>query len=185
MAKYQGWKKRYSYLNDYKKGMDGKYVYYGRHYIVDGGSPACKRIKLILGITDILLVVLFVISGLLDAGRIWNTWYVVIPFAVQVVMIFLLAWKSLSLIMEKYPVKEYIYKRSVPWFKPCTIILAVTCLVSICMTGLCMILETEWIKSAGCIIYMVINLVMAAVCFASVKMTGSYAWEPDPSENVD
>ena len=185
MPKYRGWKNRYSYLNDYKKGLDGKYVYYGHHYIVNGGSPACRNYKLILGITDILLIALYIISGLMDAGRIWNTWYVVIPFAIQVIMIFLLAWKGLTFIIEKYPVKEYICKKTVPWFKPCAVILAAVCLLSICMTALCMILENEGIRITGCIIYMITVLIMAAVCVVFIKLTNAYKWEPDPSENIE
>ena len=97
MAKYKGWKKRYSYLDDYKKGMDGKYVYYGRHYIYQGDLPI-NQYKWMLGITDILLTVLYVVGGVQDAGIIWSKWYVVVPYAAEVLALFLLIWKSISLI---------------------------------------------------------------------------------------
>ena len=107
MAKFTGWKKRYSYLDDYKKGIDGKYVYYGRHYIFCGDSRELRIYKWTLGITDILLTALFVIGGLMDGGAIWRAWYVVIPFALEVVALFMLIWKSFSLLLEKIPVKAY------------------------------------------------------------------------------
>jgi len=185
MAKFTGWKKRYSYLDDYKKGIDGKYVYYGRHYIFCGDSRELRIYKWTLGITDILLTALFVIGGLMDGGAIWRAWYVVIPFALEVVALFLLIWKSISLILEKVPIKAYMYKRTVPWFRPLAWILIAICLLSLIATLVCMLVHPGEIKTQGCILYMVIKFLSAAAAWAFLWRIGKSRWELDPSEEME
>ena len=184
MAKFTGWKKRYSYLDDYKKGMDGKYVYYGRHYILKEGSGGYAAYKWILGIMDFLLTALFVVSGFLDAGAIWRTWYVVLPFTLEVIVIFFLLWRSFKLLLEKMPAKEYIYKKSIPWFTPLNIILAVVCLISAAGTLICLFTIPEEVKSTGCILYIVIKLVSAILSVLFIRLRKPYVWELDPTEEV-
>ena len=184
MAKFTGWKKRYSYLDDYKKGMDGKYVYYGRHYVLKEGSPSFTGYKWILGIMDFLLTALFVAGGLIDAGAIWRTWYVVAPYMMEVLALFFLVWRSFKLLFEKMPVKEYIYKKSVPWLTPLNIILAIVCLLSAVAALICLLTLPEEVKLSGCIVYIVIKLVSAALSLISIWLRKSYVWEPDPSEEM-
>ena len=181
MAKYKGWKKRYSYLDDYKKGMNGEYVYYGRHYIYQGDLPI-RKYKWLLGITDILLAVLYIVAGLQDAGVIWNRWYVVLPYAAHVVVVFLLIWKCLTLIFEKVPVKAYMYKKSVPWFRPLGLILAVICALLIIGTVICMAVDPEQVRMTGCIIFLVIMVLMGVIGVLFADRVRKYPWELDPSE---
>ena len=185
MAKYTGWKKRYSYLDDYKKGMDGTYVYYGRHYLFQGTDRGLKRYKWILGLADLLLAGLYIVSGCMDGKAIWSMWYVILPFAAEAVAIFLLIWKSLTLIMEKQPVKAYLYKKSVPWFQPVSVILMIACLLSICATILCMLLHPEDVRISACILYLVLKLLMAGISFALIKVVKQNSWELDPSEEME
>jgi len=181
MAKFQGWKKRYSYLDDYKKGMDGKYVYYGRHYIYQGDLPI-RNYKGLLVLTDVLLAALYIAAGLQNAGIIWNRWYVVLPYAVEVLVIFLLIWKSLTLLFEKIPVKAYIYKKSVPWFRPLGLILAVVCGLCIIGTVVCMAADPEQVHMTGSIIFLVIMVLMGVLAVLFANRVRKYTWVPDPSE---
>ena len=180
MAKYKGWKKRYSYLDDYKKGMDGKYVYYGRHYVYKGEMPI-RQYKWMLGLTCILLTALYIAGGFQNAGIIWNRWYVILPYAAEALVVFLFIWKSLSLILEKVPVKKYIYEKTVPWFRPLGIILAVLCALSVIGTVICMAANPQDIRMTGCIIYLVTKVLMAGTgCLFAAKIR-KYPWELDPS----
>jgi len=185
MAKFTGWKKKYAYLDDYRKGMDGKYVYYGKHYVLHGDQDALRTYKWILGIADLLLIGLFIVSGLMDAGIIWSTWYVVIPYALEVIGVFVLVWKTGSLLLEKVPVKAYIYKRTVPWFRPAALILAVVALLALIGALICMLLNPDHVKTTGCVIYMLLQLLLTAVCAVFANMMKKYTWEPDPSEETD
>ena len=184
MAKYSGWKKRYSYLDDYKPGMDGKYVYYGRHYIFQGTGSELKKYKWTLGLADFVFLALFIVSGIMDAGAIWRSVYVIIPFMVEAIAIFLFIWKTLTMIVEKNPIKAYLYKKSVPWFRPTMMTLVIACLISICMTILCMLLTQEGIKVTGCILYMLLKLLSAAAAFFLFRHLAGCKWELDPSEEM-
>lgn len=185
MARFTGWKKRYSYLDDYRKGMDGKYVYYGKHYIFCAGADALRTYKWLLGLADLLVIGLFIVSGLMDAGAIWSTWYTVVPYALEAVCVFIFAWKTISMLLEKVPLKAYIYKKTVPWFRPVCLILAVIALISLCGALICMLVKSAYVKTAGCIIYMVLQLVLAAGCAVFAGVLKKYNWEPDPSEEPE
>ena len=183
MAKYKGWKKRYSYLDDYKKGMDGKYVYYGRHYVYKGEMPI-RQYKWMLGLTCILLTALYIAGGFQNAGIIWNRWYVILPYAAEVLVVFLFIWKSLSLILEKVPVKKHIYEKTVPWFRPLGIILAVLCALSVIGTVICMAANPQDIRMTGCIVYLVTKALMTGIGILLAVKIRNYPWEPDPSEEA-
>ena len=184
MAKFKGWKNRYSYLDDYKKGIDGKYVYYGRHYVYQGELPL-NRYKWMLGGVDLFLAALYIAGGFQDAGILWSRWYVVVPYALEVVAVFLLIWKTLSLIMEKAPVKAYIYKRTVPWFRPLGIILAVLTAFSVIGTVVCILLHPEEVRVTGCVIYLVTKVLMGCTGVLFANQVRKYEWIPDPSEEME
>lgn len=186
MAKvYKGWKRKYAYLDDYKKGIDGTYVYYGRHHVFRGTEQELRRYRMILLAISLVSAALFIASGLMDGGAIWSSWYVVLPFAIEVVIIFLLIWKAVTLLMEKHPVKSYLYKKTVPWFKPLGILLTIVSLLLLCMAGLCMILQPDLVRVTGCVLFMILQLLMAVSAFAFVRLTGRYTWEEDPSETPE
>ncbi len=184
MKKYTGWKKRWSYLDDYKKGMNGQYVYYGTYYNFEGSSSEFRRYKMILAMADLLLLALFILGGLMDAGRIWNTWYVVIPFALEAISIFLLLWKTITLIIEKSPIKTYIFKKSVPWFKPLAWITGITAGLSLITTFICMMVNLDYVKVTGCIFYMVIKAIMIACVIIFIKLISKYEFSPDAAEEA-
>jgi len=185
MARFQGWKKRYSYLDDYKPGMDGKYVYYGRHYILEGGTDAWKKYRLMLFISSALLMALFVVSGVIEAGVFWSLWYTNLPFALKAIASFLFVWKAIALAIEKYPVKKHIYQKSVPWLKPCAVIVAAISVVYAVTTVICILTNREGILLSGCIIEIVLNLAAAAAGVILFKMFDRFKWDMDPSEEME
>lgn len=184
MAKFKGWKRRYAYLDDYKKGLDGQYVYYGRHYIYQGEIPL-TRYKGLLGIIDALLAALYLAGGFQNAGAIWSCWYTVVPYALEVLAVFLLIWKSVSLIMEKAPVKAYIYKKTVPWFRPLGLILAVLTGLSVIGTVVCMIIHSDVIRVTGCVIYLITQVLLGLTGVLFAGKIRKYPWVLDPSEEPE
>ena len=184
MAKYKGWKNRYSYLDDYKPGLDGKYVYYGRHYVLEGGRERWRSLQWLMGGTSALVLALLIVTGILDAGAYWSMWYTNLTYMFKVIAAFLIIWKSLALITEKYPVKQYIYKKTVPWYKPCACLIAVTGALSAVAAFICILSKPEGMILSGCILEVVLNLVTAACGVILFIMLKRYLWEPDPTEEV-
>ena len=185
MAKFQGWKKRYSYLDDYKPGIDGKYVYYGRHYVLKSGKGDWKNYRLLISGAAVIVLALLVVSGLIEAGTYWRQWYVNLTYALKVIAAFLIIWKCFTLVTEKYPVKEYLYKKSVPWYKPSSVSVAATGLVSAIAAAVCLAAPAEGTIVSGCIIELVLNLLTCAAGIVMFKLVGKYEWEPDPSEEIE
>ena len=182
MAKFKGWKNRYSYLEDYRQGLDGKYVYYGRHYILQTGKAGWKSFRLLMGTASVLILTLLIITGIIEAGAYWRLWYVNLAYALKVIAAFLIIWKSFALITEKYPVKKYIYKKSVPWYRPCAMIEAITGGLCAIAAIVCILAGTKDIILSGCIIEIILNLVTGACGFVLFRMLERYSWDLDPSE---
>ena len=103
--------KRRSYLNDYQQGMNGEYYYTGAYMAFDGSPEERKALNIRMIVISVILAILFIVPGLLDAGKLWNTFYVLIPFALEGVMLFIMVWKMIRLIIKKEPLKEYEYKQ--------------------------------------------------------------------------
>ena len=184
MAKFQGWKKRYAYLDDYKPGIDGKYVYYGRHQILKGGRTDWKNYRWLMGTASAVLLALLVITGFIEAGAYWRQWYTNLTYALKAIAAFLVIWKTLTLITEKYPVKQYLYAKSVPWYRPCAVITIITGVLAAAAALVCIIINPEGTLISGCVIETVLNLLTAAAGVVMYIMLGKYEWEEDPSEEV-
>lgn len=185
MAKFQGWKKRYSYLDDYKPGLDGKYVYYGRHYILTPESGSWKNFRLQTAGAAVIALALLIVTGLLEAGSFWRMWYTNLTYGLKVIAAFLIIWKTLTLITEKYPVKQYIYKKSVPWYKPCAVIICATGFLAAAGALVCIVQNPEGMILSGCILELVMNLMTGGLGILMIKILGRYEWVPDPSEETE
>lgn len=185
MAKFKGWKSRYAYLDDYKPGIDGKYVYYGRHYVLKRGREDWKNYRWLTGSACILILVLLIITGFIEAGAYWRMWYTNLSYALKVIAAFLIIWKTLTLITEKYPVKKYIYKKTVPWYKPLAVIAAFTGFASAVAALVVIISGPEGMILSGCILELVLNLFTGAAGTVLYLMLSRYLWEPDPTEEPE
>mgnify|MGYP007102011977 CR=1 FL=1 len=182
MAKYKGWKNRYAYLDDYKPGLDGKYVYYGKHYVLEGGQAQWKNYRILIFSAAGILLVLLIITGLLEAGRYWREWYVNVTYGLKVAAAFLILWKSVTLAAEKYPVKTHVYSKSVPWYRPCAVITVITSVLCFIAALICILTVHEGLIMSGCVLEMVLNLITAAAGVILYKQLKKYVWMMDPSE---
>ena len=187
MAKvqYKGWKNRYAYLDDYKPGIDGKYVYYGKHFVLEGGTQSWKSYRLLLFSAAGIFLALLIITGLLEAGTYWRQWYTNLSYAFKVVSTFLILWKSVALAAEKYPVKAHVYKKSVPWYKPCAVISVITGGLSAIAAVICILAVHEGLIMSGCILEIVLNLITAAAGVELYRLLDKYVWMNDPSEEEE
>lgn len=101
--------KKWSTLNDYKRSADGEYVYTGGYYApVDAAAYGGRcRVFACFGVCAVALVAA---QGLLTAGGMKNTFYVLLPFLGEVISVFLLVWNTVRLLYAGDRMKRYVYE---------------------------------------------------------------------------
>ena len=96
---------RREYLDDFRKDSQGNYVYSGQIYRIDGSG---KKIKVILLLLLLLSVLPAAAAGFTTAGGMKDTFYVIIPYILEVCCAFGLSWNVLRLLMSGESIKEYV-----------------------------------------------------------------------------
>ena len=171
--------KRFDYLNDFVKNDSGTYVYNGSLYRLQGDKKDRSRVNIILKLTCLLSLAFFIVSGCIDAGALWSAWYVVLLFGLEAISIFVMIWKSISFLFEKEPLKEYIYKKTVPWFRPCAFTLALVSLLSVIMTLIYLAVHGSGDRLTECIVYMLLKLFEGAVGAGFFILFKKYIWKDE------
>ena len=150
-------KNRRAYLNDYQKGMNGDYYYSGRYMAFDGSAEERRKLNIISLGLSLILVILFIVSGVLNDKGLWNTFYVLIPFAAEAVCLALMIYRIFRLYRNAEPLKEYIYKQTVPGIQGLSMAAAICAAVEI----------------IACVVFMIINkdfVVLTVVVFLAAKV---------------
>ena len=180
-------KNRFSYLNEYAAGVDGSYIYTGAYYVLEGGAKKRKNVNITLIISCVLFAALFILAGCTNVGGdfmagkfFWNTWFIIIPYALLAVGIFLFIWRAVKLLLEKEPVKKYVYEKSVPWLGPVSMFIFIFALADIAVSFVYLGVVGSYTSLAALILYMAINLFMAALAFVFNKFFKKNTWTESP-----
>ena len=155
-------KKRRSYLDNYQRGMNGEFYYTGQFMRFEGTAEERGVVTRFLIGLCIALAALFIGSGLVDGGKLWNTFYVLIPFALEAVFLAIMIYKIIRFAWQKEPVKEYVYKQTVPAFMGMAIAAAIAAVVE-AIACVVYIMIAEEVVLRACIIFIVIKVVSAAL----------------------
>ena len=100
-----------SYLNDFKKGQDGGYVYVGKTWHAD---PALRR-RTLIKLWSVQGCMLFsaLLPGFVTTAGLLNTYYVIIPYVLWLISDFALAYTLGNMTLGGNPLRDYIYRRCV------------------------------------------------------------------------
>lgn len=105
-------KGRRAYLNDFRQGADGKYIYTGAHYALRPQEklPAFRRWLLLF---SLLLAVSTVARGCNPANGMLNCFYVIFPYILEVGGVAFSVYAALSFLLSAYPAREYAFFKTV------------------------------------------------------------------------
>lgn len=112
MSEKKAKKGRRAYLNDFRQGADGKYVYTGAHYELRPGEklPAFRRGLLLF---SVLSAASAVARGCNPAGGMLNCFYVIIPYILEVGGVAFTVYAAFSFLLSAYPAREYSFLKTV------------------------------------------------------------------------
>ncbi len=105
-------KGRRAYLNDFRQGADGKYVYTGAHYELQPREklPSFRWRLLLL---SVLMAAVTVARGCNPAGGMLNCFYVILPYILEVGGVAFTVYAALSFLLSAYPAREYSFLKTV------------------------------------------------------------------------
>lgn len=107
-------KGRRAYLSDFTANVNGEYVFMGDSYEVAGKYPERGR-KILVGVGFAIVLVTIALGSVPYEASI-KCFYVVIPLALQCIFALRLAWIVGRMVVNKGPLRSYIYKKTVEKF---------------------------------------------------------------------
>lgn len=130
MAKKKREKPR-SYLNDFKLNAAGKYEYFGNHYKWDNPDRSRRSMLTLAWSVIAACSAVTVASGCNTAAGMANTFYVILPYVAEVASLFSVVWGACRLTFGGEPLREYIYRETVPKLPLRSLLAAISALVGL------------------------------------------------------
>jgi len=102
--------KKRDHLDKYRLDANGDYHYTGDYYVLKGDKARSMSSCLFFSVlTEILLIV----AGLFPADGVMNTWYVVLPYGISVVLGGVLIYRTSQWVRGHGEITEYVYDKSI------------------------------------------------------------------------
>lgn len=106
-------KGRRAYLEAFKKDEKGEYIYTGKLYAFDETHMKWKTAAIRLGAVWAVLMAAMIVNGCIPAPGMADCFYVLLPYAAQVVAAASLGTALFSMISAGNPLREYQYEAAV------------------------------------------------------------------------
>lgn len=110
-------KKRNAYLDDFQKSASGEYIYNGKFLEFNGDENLFKSIKLRMYVLTAIGVVISLVSGILPVPGAIDSWYIILPYALEIILLCMGLYKELRFFRNGKKVREYIYEKTFKEFK--------------------------------------------------------------------
>ena len=154
---------RWEHLNDFKKTEEGKYEYQGKSCVFAGSDEEKRKAYLFLWITLTALTLSSVLSGCISGAGITNTFYVIIPYLLEICALFALAWNHIKLLVRRGEIKSYIYKSAHPKIPPSAALVAFFAIAG-CLLSLVFSITTGFKDGVfKAVLYLVLKLASAGI----------------------
>ncbi len=102
-----------AYLNDFHVNLKGEYSYEGKHLVFKGTEAESKAAAQSLMLLTALLALTTLAGGFLNGAGITNSFYVILPYVIEVGGSGSALWTALSLGSKPYKLRQYVYDRTV------------------------------------------------------------------------
>ena len=167
---------RREYLNDFKMNSAGSYEYSGRMLSYD--TPAVSRAKAFAALWLLCggMLVLAFASGCLQASGIDHCAYVLLPYAVEVVMGGAVCWALGRLTLAGDPIREYIHKQTAEKLPRRMAAAAVFAAVTLAGEAVYLIINGAGEKLAGTVIFVIMQIVCLAALVIARKIMLGLRW---------
>ena len=121
--------RRYAYLDDFQKTVTGEYIYTGDLFKMAGDKPMRKVIGGFVPFSAIVFVIIFV-CGCFRVSGMSSCAYVLLPYCASIITSGVALSAILRLTFAEVPVRNYVFKPTVPRFKTCILLSAIFCCIT-------------------------------------------------------
>ena len=170
MREYKG----KSFLKEFTSDAEGKYIYTGAHYALDGDV---KKTNLRLSLLFVAALAAVLGSGLVNAAGMSNTFYVILPYIGEVAAVFTLGWNTVRLVKSGERVRAYVYLAVKDRLPIGALLTAIFALIGLVCSAVFLILNGTEGKSVQCAVFLALKLVTAAVGIFTYRYFKSLKWE--------
>ncbi len=119
-SKHKNWYQRsHAYLDDFRRTVSGEYIYAGDMHRFDGDKPLKKSVLKYILLSAVSFV-LIVACGCFRVAGMNACAYVLLPYTAGLILNAIALWAVCRLSFSSNPVRDYVYKATVPRFSRCS-----------------------------------------------------------------
>lgn len=167
-------RKRRAYLEYFHKNAAGEYVYSGGHYTFDGDDKQRKRAITVQWALLGIAAALTILGSFLPVPGLTNAWYVLIPYVLSVILVFMAMWSLGEITAGGEPLREYVYEKSVRCLKRRLLIVSVCAGLS--FLGECVYVLQGGVFTAAAGVFLGWEMVAAAAAAVSFVLFSRLRW---------
>lgn len=168
---------RKEYLNDFKKDESGSYSYTGEYKTYCGSTQEWRRDIIILWVSCAVPAALLLVSGFLPGSGLSGNVLIILPYALELIALFILFWKMVRLTYGGMNLRKYVYTSTVGYLPGYTAAAAVCGGLALAGMIAALIIGTFTGTAAGLIIYLAGQLALLAGCFIILRTFRTMKWE--------
>jgi len=166
--------RKYKFLSDFKKGPDGKYVYTGAVYSL---TSDYKKANLIISVFGILIALCVIGSGFVNAGGMNNSFYVIVPYVLEVICLFVVAWNTVRIVYAGKKVRAYIYEPAHDRIPDGAVALSVFSAAALTGSAVFTVLHGFEGKMLLCIVFWLLKVLTVCLGIAFYRCFKKLEWE--------
>ena len=142
------------YLDDFKKAPGGEYVWTGQVFVISG--PKCATVT--LAALSFAAAAAVIGSGCVNAAGMNNSFYVIIPYILEVSAVFALCWQTVKLCIAGKKIKAYIKDSAEKYLPAAALGLIASAAISVVASGVFLILNGTDGKPLLCTSYLILKV---------------------------
>ena len=167
---------RFKHVNDVERNEDGTLVYTGGHYRIAGDAVERKRTLISFTAGTVMLAVLIILSGCIDADNATKSFTVIIPLIGEVCCLFAICWQAVKVIAGREGVRAYVHEAADKTVPGACRVLSVFALFGLA-AALCYLLRSGAGMSAKAVAYLVLKILAAAGAERYGRFWRGLRWE--------
>lgn len=170
-------KGRRAYLDDFRRTVDGEYIYIGATYIFQGEKQARKQGLIRWGLLAAGMVAFAMVGGCIRAPGTVGCAYVLLPYALSILAAFSVLWGYVRLAKGGEPLRAYVYDATVQQFTLRTVLTAVGAAGSVLGELIYVILNGTQGMVLGMIVFLVSQAAVLALALLWRPLGRDMTWE--------
>ena len=141
------------YLDDFKKTPGGDYVYTGQIFVISAPKHATATLTALSAAASAAVIG----SGCVNAAGMNNSFYVIIPYILEISAVFALCLQTVKLSFAGSEIKAYIKDSAEKYLPAAAVGLIASAAISIIASGVFLILNGTGGKHLLCAVYLILK----------------------------